>query len=444
MPGRRMSLRDGEWLSCDHIRVVGPLAGVTAPVIRETLIALHRQHPEHGSVCRLDRASRRWVPQSSAEYAYLTNTDVEVLDWPEPGTPEAVAVAAARAAGERVGTAPHEVATAEALREALIALELGDRPLKVLVCGDFVGIRMSHAIGDGQVFNSLATEIFGAGAAGRAPRLPFPRPTRLPLARASLRFFGRAPRRALTLLRTPRPVLPQPAGNEPRRAWQPEVCATYARSDTGTLGAVRKWRDAHLPGTSIAALLFAATTPAFEACGLRPDGAGLMILFDARRYLGRGATVDGNFSPGEYLVPASTLDPQAIHGVMNAMVESGWPLASLALRDVYALRPGARHVPGPTRVRVQSSPALTLTHIGRLDERYGGLPWACVPENRMVLSAPTPAGPEAVTVTFAELAGVLHLNLTFHRSTFDEKAMRRVAELICADPVGLIEERSPS
>jgi hypothetical protein len=444
-----MSLRDGEWLSYDHVRVVGPLTGVTAPMIRETLIALHRQHPEHPGVCRIDRAARRRIPLSTAEYAYLVDTDVAVHAWPEPGTSEAVAVAAARAAQaaraateERTGTDPHEVATAEALRDAVAALRLDDRPLKVLVCNDFVGIRMSHSVGDGRVFNTLVPEILGAGAAGRAPRLPFPRPTRLPLARACLRFFGRDPRRVATLLKMPRPVLPEPAADEPRRAWQPDVCSTYVRSDADVLGTLRQWRDTHRPGVSGAALLFAATGAAFEECGLDPSGPGIMVLVDARRYLSKNATVDGNFAPAQYVVPSDTLDPRAIHEVMSAAVAAGRPLSSLALRDLYSLRPGTGTPTEPTQVRLRPSPQLTLTHIGRLEE-YSGLPWACPPAQRMMLSAPTPGGPEAVTVTFAEMAGAIHLNVTFHRSTFEEKAVRRVAELICADPVALIDAHRP-
>ncbi|GIH13865.1 hypothetical protein Raf01_20370 [Rugosimonospora africana] len=443
-----MSLRDGEWLSCEQVRVVGPLTGVTAPMIRETLIALHRQHPNHPSVCRMDREARRWVPVSTAEYAYLMDSDVSVLVWPEPGTAESVAVAAARAAveqrtGERTGIEPHEVATAETLREALTSRGLGDRPLRVLVCGEFVGIRMSHAIGDARVFNTLVAEIFGAGAAGRPPRLAFPRPTRLPLARASLRFFGRDPRRVVTLLKTPRPVLEEPPADEPRRAWQPDVSATYIRSEPGTLSALRTWRDTHQPGVSAAAVLFAAARAAFEECGLQPGDPGMMILVDARRYLPKGATVDGNFAPAQYVIPSDTLDPRAIHEVMSATIAAGRPLSSLALRDLYALRARFSPTSPPAQVRVKPSPQLTITHIGRLDGYYSELPWACPPEYRMMLSAPTPGGPEAVTVTFAEMDGELHLNVTFHRSTFEEKAMRRIGELICADPVALVEAHRP-
>jgi len=56
----------------------------------------------------------------------------------------------------------------------------------------------------------------------------------------------------------------------------------------------------------------------------------------------------------------------------------------------------------------------------------------------VLMSAPTTAGTEGVTVSFAELDGAIHVNVTYHRSTFEEAAVRRATELICADPVGLL------
>jgi hypothetical protein len=97
------------------------------------------------------------------------------------------------------------------------------------------------------------------------------------------------------------------------------------------------------------------------------------------------------------------------------------------------------HRPGavPRQVAAQPRPQLTFTHLGRLDA-YRDLPWAAEPGQRRNISVPTTAGPEAVTVSFSELAGVLHLNVSFHRSTFDPAAVRRAARLVCRYPVELV------
>jgi hypothetical protein len=407
VPGRRMSVRDADWLRYDHLRVIGPLVGVTTTTVRDALRTLHAMDPGNPAVCRVD--GHRWVPVDPVRYRAALAGDVSELDGDASGEPAVV------------------------LRGALAAEPLGDRPVRVLLHRGFAGIRVSHAIGDGRVFSALVPRLFGAAI------VPSPRPVRLPLLRATVGYFGRDPRRVGALLRVPRPVLPEPGPHEPSRPWRPDPASHYARSTVDLLPRLREWRAARLPGVSTAAVLFGAARAAFEECGLAPDHPGLMVLVDARRYLsGRfmGGFVGGNFTAAQYLEPSDPRDPRAIHEAIGAAVAAGRPLTSLALRDLHALR-SRRATPVPDRVRVHPAPRLTLTHVGRLDG-FAGLPWACPPAGRVLMSAPTPGGTEGVTVSFAELDGAIHVNVTYHRSTFDEAAVRRAAELICADPVGLL------
>jgi len=407
VPGRRISVRDAGWLRYDHLRVIGPLVGVTTTTVRDALSTLHAMDPGNPAVCRVD--GHRWVPVDPARYRAALAGDVAELD---------------------AGTGGGEPAVV--LRGALAAEPLGDRPVRVLLHRGFAGIRVSHAIGDGRVFSALVPRLFGAAIE------PSPRPVRLPLLRAAVSYFGRDPRRVGALLRVPRPVLPEPGPHEPSRPWRPDPASHYARSTVDLLPRLREWRAARLPGVSTAAVLFAAARAAFEECGLAPDHPGLMVLMDARRYVPErfaGGFVGGNFTAAQYLEPSDPRDPRAVHEAIGAAVAAGRPLTSLALRDLHGLR--GRVAPVPDRVRVNAAPRLTLTHVGRLDG-FAGLPWACPPAGRVLMSAPTPGGTEGVTVSFAELDGAIHVNVTYHRSTFDEAAVRRAAELICADPVGLV------
>jgi hypothetical protein len=41
-------------------------------------------------------------------------------------------------------------------------------------------------------------------------------------------------------------------------------------------------------------------------------------------------------------------------------------------------------------------------------------------------------------VSFTELAGVLYINASFHRSTFDPAAVERAMRLVRDDPVALV------
>jgi hypothetical protein len=428
----RMTVRDAGWLPHDQIRVIGPLTGVTPATVRESLLALHRSDPGHPALCRLDRGGGRWVALRPGDFAALLDgavTDGAVTDG-------AVTDGAVTDGAVTDGGATKLAGDAEAVRGALMAQEPDGRPLRVLVRGGFVGVRMSHAVGDGRVLNALLPHLLGVTVIEPLRR------TRLPLARAAARWYGADPRRLRTMLTVPRPVLPGFPPGAPVRPWCPDPCSHYARSRDDLLPEVRAWRDRHLPGVSVAAVLFAATRAAFEECGLAPGHPGLMIQVDARRYLPPAAVVRGNFTAAQYVEPADARDPRAVHEALGAAIAAGRPLTTLALRhlralcDLRAARPGRRTAARPDTVRVDPLPVLTMTHHGRLD--YGGLPWACPPGDRVLMSAPTTDGADGVTVSYLELAGALHVNVAYHRSTFDETAMRRVADLLCADPTGLV------
>ncbi|HKS99006.1 MAG TPA: hypothetical protein VJT31_05685, partial [Rugosimonospora sp.] len=177
---------------------------------------------------------------------------------------------------------------------------------------------------------------------------------------------------------------------------------------------------------------------AFAECGLPAAGPGAVVLVDARRYLPAGRGADGNFAWGLYLRPASLTDPRAIQDELARELSTGSALAMLALRTGRLLvAPGHREAPLPHRVPARPRPRFTFTHLGRLDG-YRDLPWAADPARRRNISVPSTSGPDAVTVSLSELAGVLHVNVSFHRSTFDPERVRAATELACAHPAELL------
>ncbi|GII23960.1 hypothetical protein [Planosporangium mesophilum] len=413
---RRMSARDRGWLSVDNLRTIGPLHGVTAEGLRAALVRLHEAHPTHQAVCRMDREAARWIPLSRSGFAAFSRSLAVRVD----GT----------------GT----VHPADAVTRWLVDEPLGDRPLLLAVGGGYVGAKMSHALGDGRIVNTLFPELMRAAARGRAPRLPFPTPVRLPVVRAALHHFGRNPSRLLSaakILRPPASPADADAGTEAPAPWRPDIAYGTARSATAPARA-RTWRDRHAPGVSAAAVLFAGASAALIHCGLTPKWPGLVVLFDARRYLPAGSTVDGNFAWGQYLLPADLTDPRAVHESLAEEFASGRPLAMLALRTARLALSRTRHEPPALRpVAADPRPELTLTHIGRISE-YVDLPWAGPPEEWRNMSVPTTGGPEALTMSFSELGGALYMNVSFDRAVFDPAPVRRAIDLICEDPVGLI------
>jgi hypothetical protein len=318
---------------------------------------------------------------------------------------------------------------ADAVTRFLIGTPLSGRPLLLATDGEFVGARISHALGDGRVVNTLLPELLRATGDAPGPRLPSP--VRLPVLRALLHHFGRHPARLVPAGRVARP----PVAADPAAPWQPDVRYVSVRSGSA-LGTVRAWRDRHAPGLSAAAVLFAAAPVALARAGLPPKWPGAVVLVDCRRYLPSGAGVGGNFSWGQYIVPDDATDPRAVHRALAAELASGRPLVMLALRTA---RLGLRlDRPGPPRgLSTQPRPELTLTHLGRLDA-YADLPWKGPPDGYRNISVPTVSGPEALTLSFSELAGALYVNASFHGSTFDPAHVAAAVDLLCHDPVGLV------
>jgi hypothetical protein len=66
------------------------------------------------------------------------------------------------------------------------------------------------------------------------------------------------------------------------------------------------------------------------------------------------------------------------------------------------------------------------------------LPWAVEAAGRVNHSVPTLSGPEGITLTTSEMGGVLHLEATFHASTYDPATVARALDLVCQDPAALI------
>ncbi len=412
--GRRVTARDASWLAVESAKVVGPLAGVRADAVREALVQLHAHRPDSRAVCRLDRTGRRWVPLSRRGFAGWVHRLVL-----EVGLDDADAVA-----------------------RQLVAEPLGDRPILVVAGGPYAGMKMNHAAGDGRVGDALFAEVLGAATTGRTAWHPYPRPVRLPLARAIARQLRHRPDRlprALRLARPPAPAadisapgLSVEAGGVDRR---PAVAHHAARSAPGMIAELRRWRDAHAPGISVGSVLFAVVHAAVARVLGPPDPPGLVVLVDARRYLPPGTAVEGNFAWGEHLRPADPDDPRAVHAAVRDLLGSRRALTLLALHNARAALHRDR-TPEPQWPAAAPRPQLTVTYLGRADA-YAPLDWVDV-EKRRLVDVVTPGGPQAVTVALEELGGSLHVTTTYHASVFDPAAVAAVTEAVAGDPVDLL------
>jgi hypothetical protein len=405
---RRMTLRERAWLPLEYIRTVGPLTGVTAHGLRAALIGLHATDRTHPAVSRIDRVTARWLHMDAGAFLAHVQEAVEEVS----GTD----------------------AEPDAMTRRLQAEPRAHHPVRILAGGGYVAVKVAHVYGDAGPVNDLVRELVLAAAEGRAATFPAGGPKR-PLRRGLWEFFGKHPSRLRAALKLAAPPAHDPA--DPRE-WHADLTVETNRS-ADVLRKMRAWRDEHAPGTTTAAITFAAFTAALIELGLDPRREGGVFLFDARRYVPDGAGIGGNFCWGQYLTPASLTDPMAIHTALKAELKSGRILAMMGLREAKIAVAGASGFPDayPQVLGAERRPGLTFSNQGRHDV-LAGLPWAASPDGRVNHSVPTLSGPADITLTTSEMGGVLHVEATFHASTYDRAVVARALELVCTDPAALL------
>ncbi|MDT4987178.1 MAG: hypothetical protein QOI74_1272 [Micromonosporaceae bacterium] len=411
----RLTMRERVWLPLEYIRTVGPLRGVTADGLRAALLGLHAADPAHHAVSRLDRDNARWVTMTRTEFAAYVQDAVTEVNGAD--------------------------ADFDAMTRRLHAEPRGHHPVRILVGGDttpagcFVALKVAHAYGDADPVNRLLRELVLAAAQGRAAAFgPVPG-RRLLVTKALWAEFGRRPGRwksGLRITRAPAAVAAETV------AWQPDLAVETARS-AEVLAKMRVWRDANAPGVSTAAITFAAFATALTRLGIGTAQTGAVFLADARRYLPKGTVVDGNFCWGQYIAPVDLADPRAVQQALKAELSTGRILTMMALREIRVALSAIEGLPAPYPARIPRDrrPELTLSNQGRHD-LLADLPWAGGPEVRVNHSVPTLSGPTNITLTTSEMAGVLHLEATFHSSTFDRALVARAIALVCEDPAALL------
>jgi len=410
----RLTLHERAWLPLEYIRTVGPLTGVTAARIRAALIGLHAADPTHRAVSRLDRSGARWVHLDAATFSAYVQEAVTDL-----------------------GAGPVDF---DAMTRRLQSEPRAHHPVRILVGGGYVAMKVAHAYGDAGPVNTLLHELIRAAGEERAARIAPQSVHRWALLAAWWHQFkspGRW-RAALRMARTPQVEAVD------LRPWVAALTVETARS-ADVLGKMRAWRDDHAPGVTTSAITFAAFAAALGELRLDPDLSGATFLADARRYLGTGVSVDSNFCFGPYLRPSSLTDPAAIHAALKAELAGGGMLTMMVLREGKLAVTGAPGYPEPYPVEAPTEPhpRITFSNQGRHDI-LADLPWAIDAAGRVNQSVPTRNSPEGITLTTSEMGGVLHLEATFHASTYDPAVVARALALVCTDPAALIMATRPA
>ncbi|WP_374581904.1 hypothetical protein, partial [Frankia sp. CiP3] len=424
-----------------HIMLAGPADMPDVAAVRVAAEQLFTMKPGHRLFRTLDPSSTQWLPTPTAEIRRHCVTMIVPMDDPDPD--------------DLTGHI-----------ERLYASAVSTLPFQLYVGRRYAALSIAHCLGDGWLSTNAFPDLLRAGLDGDPPVALTRDETALPLLRALIRFCGRDPRRLLAMLRGPRPMRaagsPPPASTArapaamstaaPSQPAEPALAVVARHSSASTLADIREWRDAHAPGSTSAAVMFAAARVAFDRCGLGPPAsAGLFTLVDNRRFLPADANVAGNFAVGLRMFPVDPVDPVAISRALRETVASGRPLATLCL---IAARGYRRRLPSAASPRAgvhpPPYPCLVLNHLGRVP-RFERLGWIDGPpgtdpgrDTPQLYSASTPGDSDVISVKFVELRGTLSITAAFHPASFSRAAVAAAIGLLCTDPLGLLTTPGPT
>ncbi|MGB6180090.1 MAG: hypothetical protein WBF79_02480, partial [Rhodococcus sp. (in: high G+C Gram-positive bacteria)] len=168
----------------------------------------------------------------------------------------------------------------------------------------------------------------------------------------------------------------------------------------------------------------------------------VMILFNCRRYLEeKHRAGHGNFAIGIPLLLPKAPSPGEVAAIMRQVIDSGWPIAVLALADVKATlkrhRVGPAPVAGENTVTVSTRPRLAVSDLGNL-RLYDHLNWRDDGRPRQMAAALEPDGPEGISILISQVQGARTYSASFVGAMIDPAVVERALARACSDPVSLL------
>jgi hypothetical protein len=312
-------------------------------------------------------------------------------------------------------------------------------PLQVLVCGDYVVVDYSHALGDGRIgLHLLATAAQGpdrqrslALAAGLNPNSA---------ARGTWRHFGTQPGRLRNVIGLRRFHRAQMADDRKLRG--AGVTATkqcvMGHMTPETTAKLRCWAAENAPGATTAAINLAASAAAFRAQGVVLADS-IMVLMDCRRYLDPDAADgNGNFAVGVPLTMPATALPAQIAATMREVTDSGWPIVILGAAELKARLAGWRSKVPPPNVEVSDRVRLAFSDLGR-PPMFADVTWVDNGRPPQVTAFVEPDGADAVTMLVIETEGFRTFTASFYDDILSVETVSAAVEHLCDDPISLLQ-----
>lgn len=403
---------DRTFAPAQTLAVIGPVVGLDEDAVRAMLTAAEKASPT--SRIRVDaRADRRhW------DYRENIASGTAVTSRPDLATDDLGELM------DRVRTRPGERA-----------------PVEIVLSGDYVVVHYSHGVGDGQMgvtmVGAAASDPGHAMAVSMAPSLP-----RNATWSAVRRHFGSTPSAARDFRRLRAHHKRRESAPATRRIehWAESKTTRAAYMSPEQVAALRAWGKEHAPGATSASVSVALVIAALRSEGVDLD-EHVMILFNCRRYLDASHRAEhGNFAIGIPVKLPTLPTPGDVATVMKEVIDSGWPVAVLAMADAKAAVTGHRtSAPPPADdvVVVPERPRLAVSDLGTLS-LYDHLTWRDDGRPRQMTAALEPDGPDGISVLISQVQGGRSYSASFCGGMIDVAVVDRALARACADPVALL------
>ena len=323
-----------------------------------------------------------------------------------------------------------------------------DIPVRIRLAGRYLFLDLNHGLGDAL----LPVDLF-AYLADATPGAPFPTWAASeveghPLRKALLHWALRNPRKVVDTLygriragtdreTTLSSGISDTASPTELRPWAPSAAVAVAATPSGTTDAIRRWRESHLPGASVSAVMCAAVSAAFVRLSF-PVTRSAGFLFDCRRYLPPSTSVVGNFAAG---IGFTDIDPTSVREVYDALsgaIDKGRPIASATISTIKYKR---EHRPMSgvfdDRASVRPNVELMFSDVGRV-RQLEQVSWFADPADRAFFVIAAPGKPESVMITMETIDSVVFVSASFHDNVYDLESVQAALDLVAADPLALL------
>ena len=404
-----MHHRDRQWLSSTVGALCGPFDMPSVEALRAAVVAVSERHPHSRLTWQVGRHRKTW------------RTDALHAD---PTTPGLVV--------DRSDSPEDDFG---AMIDSLVADDEIGWPLGLVRYENYLGLRMSHGLGDGRMYSRVVSSVMQTAFDGEV-RPWSARPARgSPLLAGVRRTFGHAP----MLLRSavadrPKAGPPRSAGEE--RLWRPSRATEVMTLAPAVVETVSAWAATNAPRASMFALYTVLLMRGLEATGIVVDPQ-VSVLFDLRRYLADGS-VDGNFVAGVPLNIGARQSPEDVSSALRSTAASGRPLATQAMTVISGVRAGHSRK-NVDCVDLAALPRLTVSSLGRPTD-VGALPYVDRAK-ALYIGGVEPDGPLGITALMIETSGGLHISLSFHDNVIGRQRVRDTMKWLRTDPLRVLEQK---